>query len=558
MPLHRITLSAKVAGMVVSSLAILSLAIYFATDMTMRSHAREQAMERQESNMRVAWDVLRRYGGEFRIEDGRLLAGDMPLNDFFEPVDRIKAMVGGTATVFMGDTRITTNVKKPDGSRAVGTTLAKGPVHDAVLGQGVPFRGEAEILGVPFFTAYDPIKDAGGKVIGILYVGIPQAEFFAGVNSMDRKIGGLTAVIALLVAGGCFLVGRAMFSPLEGIRAAMERLSGGDLSVDIPWSARADEIGRMAQAVVVFKDNALAVERLRAEQEETKRQAEAARRAEMMRLADSFEASVKCVVEAVASAATEMQASASSMSATAEETSRQAMAVAAASEQASVNVHTVAAATEEMSASIGEIGRQVSSSAEISAAAVREAARTTGIITGLVEAARQIGDVVELINAIAGQTNLLALNATIEAARAGEAGKGFAVVASEVKALASQTAKATEDIQAKVAEIQAATGGAQSAIEGIGRTIERINGIAAAISSAVEQQEGATREIAGNVQQAAHGTQEVSASIGGVNQAAAETGAAAAQVLNAASGLSGEAEKLRAEVAGFVAMIRAA
>ncbi|WP_211112600.1 cache domain-containing protein [Azospirillum sp. SYSU D00513] len=558
MNLNRISLSAKVTAMVMGSLVILATTIYFVSGLVLSDHAKFQAQERQESNMRVAWDVLRQYGREFRVDAGRLYAGDVPLNDLSEPVDRVRELVGGTATVFMGDLRITTNVMRPDGSRAVGTRLAQGPVYDAVLVRGVPYRGEADIMGTPFFTAYDPIRDASGKVIGVLYVGIPSAEFFSAVEGLEQRIAGLSAIIVLVVAGGCFLAGRVLFSPLAGMRTAMERLATGDLSVEIPWAARADEIGRMAQAVQVFKDNAVAMERLRTEQESAKRRAEKARKAEMARLADQFEASVKELSETLASAATEMQASASSMSAIATQTSHQAGAVTAASEQASANVGTVASATEEMSASIAEIGRQVSSSAEISATAVREATRTADIITGLVEASREIGDVVRLINDIATQTNLLALNATIEAARAGEAGKGFAVVASEVKALANQTARATEEIQAKVMEIQGATGGAQDAIVNIGRTIERLHGIASAIAAAVEQQEGATRDIAGSIQQAALGTREVLGSIGGVSHAATETGVAASQVLGAASSLSRDAERLKGEVETFVATVRAA
>jgi methyl-accepting chemotaxis protein len=335
-------------------------------------------------------------------------------------------------------------------------------------------------------------------------------------------------------------------------------LAAGDLTAEVEGSGRGDEVGAMARAVQVFKDNGLEMRRLQAEQEELEAKAERERRAAMLALADGFEASVKGVVEAVASAATEMQGAATAMSGTAEEASRQAMAVASASERASANVQTVATATEELSASVQEIGRQVSASTRIAGQAVLETDRTAETMRGLVDAAKRIGDVVGLIQTIAGQTNLLALNATIEAARAGDAGKGFAVVASEVKALANQTARATEEIQAQVQAIQQATGGAQSAVEGIGATIGRMNEIASAIAAAIEQQGAATRDISGNVQQAARGTQEVSLNISGVTQAAAETGAAATQVLGAAGGLSREAETLRREVDAFIHTVRAA
>jgi methyl-accepting chemotaxis protein len=362
-------------------------------------------------------------------------------------------------------------------------------------------------------------------------------------------------VLGLLLA---WLIGSGVAGPVKAMTGAMTGLAAGKLDTDIPARDNRDEIGAMAKAVQVFKDNAIAVKRMEEEARAAALQAEAEKKAAMRKLADDFQAAVGGVVNGVASAATEMQGSAQSLSTTAEQTSRQASAVSAATEEASANVQTVAAASEELAASVTEISRQVVTSSGIANKAVEQARATDQKVQGLSQAAGQIGDVVRLIADIASRTNLLALNATIEAARAGEAGKGFAVVASEVKNLATQTAKATEEIGAKVNEMQSATADSVEAIRSIGETIAEMSAIAAGIASAVEEQGAATQEIARNVQEAAKGTQEVSANIGGVTQASGETGAAATQMLGAAKELSVQAETLRREVDGFLATVRAA
>ena len=371
---------------------------------------------------------------------------------------------------------------------------------------------------------------------------------------MSTAVGAVTLLVALL----SLVVARGVSRPIGGMTASMTRLAARDMSVTIPGVGRGDEIGAMAAAVQVFKDSMLESDRLRGEQEQAKQRSEAEKKAAMNHLADEFEASVKGVVKIVSSASTELQTTAQAMSSTAEEAARQATAVAVASEQASTNVQTVASAAEELSSSISEISRQVAESTKIAGQAVADAGRTNGKVQALAEAAQKIGDVVKLINDIAGQTNLLALNATIEAARAGEAGKGFAVVASEVKSLATQTAKATDEIAAQIDAIQGATGEAVQAIQEIGGTIARINEIATTIASAVEEQGAATQEIARNVQQASIGTKEVSANIGGVTQAATETGTASAQVLASSSELAKQGETLSGAVDGFIRRIRAA
>jgi methyl-accepting chemotaxis protein len=365
------------------------------------------------------------------------------------------------------------------------------------------------------------------------------------------------ALVVALTIGATLLLTRAVARPISEMTAAMRRLAEGELDLAIPAQGRGDEIGAMAEAVAVFKDNALRARALAAEQEAA-RAAREARAQTITRLTGAFDASVTGVLDIVAGATTEMEATASAMSANAEQTSRQAASVAAASAQASSSVQTVASAAEELAASIAEIGRQVEQSARLSRAASDEANVTNEVMKSLADSSARIGTVVELIDDIAGQTNLLALNATIEAARAGEAGKGFAVVAGEVKSLANQTARATGEIGAQIGAVQSASQRAVSAIAAIVGRIDQINHIASAIASAVEQQSAATSEIARNVQQAAEGTNVIAGTIGGVTSAAADTGSAAAQVLSAAQSLAEQAAALKQTVDGFLDGVRSA
>ncbi|MFC3226695.1 methyl-accepting chemotaxis protein [Marinibaculum pumilum] len=364
----------------------------------------------------------------------------------------------------------------------------------------------------------------------------------------------IALILAILLS---VLVGRGIARPIAAMTTAMQRLADGDKSVEVVGQERRDEVGAMANAVQVFKDNMIRNEEMAAEQER-ERAAREERARQIEALTGEFDRTVAAVLNAVGTATAEMQNTAASMSATAEETNRQAGAVAAAAEEASANVQTVASAAEELSSSIEEIGRQVTQSSMIAGQASEDAQRTNERVDGLKQSAQKIGEVVSLIQDIAEQTNLLALNATIEAARAGEAGKGFAVVASEVKNLATQTAKATEQIGRQIGGIQGETNEAVTAIQGIVGTIGEINEIATTIASAVEEQGAATQEISRNVQEAAQGTQEVSANIGGVTDAAAGTGAAAEQVKASASNLAAQSESLRQAVESFLQRVRAA
>jgi methyl-accepting chemotaxis protein len=351
---------------------------------------------------------------------------------------------------------------------------------------------------------------------------------------------------------------KGLSQPIARLKSVMEALAGNNLSVDVPGTGRRDELGEMARTVEVFKKNGLEVERLKREQQVIEKRAAEQRKADMVKLADNFEGAVGEIIETVSSASTELEASAGTLTKTAEHAQQVTTTVAAASEEASTNVQSVASATEEMASSVNEISRQVQESARIANEAVSQARSTTERVSELSKAATRIGDVVDLINTIAGQTNLLALNATIEAARAGEAGRGFAVVASEVKALAEQTAKATGEIGHQITGIQAATQDSVGAIKEISGTIERLSEISSAIAAAVEEQGAATQEISRNVQQAAQGTQQVSSNITDVQRGASETGSASSQVLAAAQSLSRDSNRLKLEVGKFLNTVRAA
>ncbi|KPG01045.1 chemotaxis protein [Rhodopseudomonas sp. AAP120] len=386
-----------------------------------------------------------------------------------------------------------------------------------------------------------------------------RAEGAAAALSSSYTAIILSAVVMLvIIIAGLLFLGRAVTRGIVDMTTAMGRLAQNDLTVEVPHADRRDEIGKMAMAVQVFKDNAVRVRQLEAEQQEAERRQVAQRKAEMMKMANGFEAAVGEIVNTVSSASTELEASATTLTLSADRAQHLSSTVAAASEEASTNVQSVASATEELSSSISEISRQVQESARIAVDAVNQARNTDDRVSELSKAATRIGDIIELINTIAGQTNLLALNATIEAARAGEAGRGFAVVASEVKALAEQTAKATGEISQQISGIQSATNDSVTAIKQITGTIEQLSEIASTIAAAVEEQGAATQEISRNVQQAAQGTQQVSSNVIDVQRGATETGSASSQVLSSAQSLAKESTRLRTEVGLFLDTVRAA
>ncbi len=392
---------------------------------------------------------------------------------------------------------------------------------------------------------------------------IATGVWFADIDAAESEIT-RQAVIWLIGGGivlllGVFLLTRSIVKPVARLTQSLKRLAGGDIEAPVAGSDRGDEIGAIARAVEEVRATIRnqMTERMRSD-DETKAHDQAARKADMHKLADEFQAAVGNIVQTVSSASSQLEAAASTLTQTAETTQRLSTTAAAASNEASANVNSVASASEQLTGSVNEIARQVGESSRIANEAVQQAQQTDARIATLSQAASRIGDVVKLITGVAEQTNLLALNATIEAARAGEAGKGFAVVAQEVKALAAQTAKATDEISTQIAGMQTATEESVAAIKEIGGTIARISEIASAIAAAVEEQGAATQEISRNVQQAAQGTAQVATNITDVNKGASQTGSASGQVLTSAQSLSRESNRLKVEVDKFLTTVRAA
>jgi len=437
-----------------------------------------------------------------------------------------------------------------------GAPLARRLAVSTALAQHEPPRitlQEARKLDTP----------EGATLVDLAYAALDEMIARAGTLAQEARSGLVRNVAALLVSTllvslGLFALIRYVLRPIRTMTGTMQALADGDALVAVPLSDWGNEVGSIARTVQVFKDNLIRTRALERETAQARLAAEEQRKAGMRQMAESFETAIGGIIGQVSASATELQATAQTMTATATHTASQSTTVAAAAEQAASNVNTVAAAAEELGTSVQEIGRQVDGSAKLALGAAAEAGQTATLVQELSGAVARIGDVVGLISSIAGQTNLLALNATIEAARAGEAGRGFAVVAAEVKALAEQTAKATEEISGQIARIQASTGGAVTAIDSITARIQEISGVATSIAAAVQQQGAATQEIVRNVGQAAQGTGEVTSNIAGVADAADETGKAAARVLGAATDLSRQSETLTAEVARFLDTVRAA
>jgi methyl-accepting chemotaxis protein len=500
------------------------------------------------------------------MEDDKVVRIEAPAIPVFTNhtlVDLTASYAGGNATIFEYDEasdkfiRRTTNVKKENGERAIGTQLAPDHPGQAYLRRGEPYKGPAVLFGRKFYTVYQPIFNPQGKTIGILYVGMPIEIYDAmlrhGIESM-ALVAGIGILLVLLLS--MFLV-RKSLEPLGDVTKTITNLAQGTLDTEIAHSRRNDEIGSIARALSVFRE-ATARNRTLEEQERAKTGQERQRAAEIAKLAREFEHKVSAALGEVLKTIGALAGDATTMREAAETTKDRASSAAKSAGSASGNVQSVASAAEELAGSVAEIGRQVSSSSDIAARAVREAESTNAQVQELSAAAVKIGEVVNLIQSIAEQTNLLALNATIESARAGEAGRGFAVVAAEVKSLSGQTARATQEIAGQIATMQKATQSAVAAIGGISQTIGTIDRIAVAIATAVEEQNSATQEIARGVGFARSEAESARSSITEVEGVAGETTRASAAVSMATDAMAFELRVLDEEVKAFLTRMQAA